>query len=451
MTGSATAATPGRCAPTGRGHTEFLGGATAAWSPDGSRLLVNDGHIRVAEVGVDIGAFVDTGVAVPEREQWEAFDFAPDGEHVVFVRKSKCAAAPTALGLGFLAVVPDVLVAETAGANCMVLGILDLGTGTLTDLGHTLVKGQTGGRNLALELPAWSPDGTRIAYTRLDETLDTRELWLVDADGTHPARVAIPADVSVREPRWSPDGTRISFTSQTWLTESTSESVVYVVDLATGHPDRVSIASGPDDRQLCCAAWLDDTHLRVQEATGDGDRAWRISLDAAAHEPELLVDLTDALEAIDPPGRVVHSLGAGRSRSDVPVATGRGARVRKLGDAASHPSARPHPSGRRRDYATTHDWPSSTANRRRVSRRPRASLAVAAAADGTPRPSRTSSAIAPSSWPVASSSASHAPRNPSRSTWSRKPMPLGKTALVRSTSAKIAARRGVTGGLNGMS
>ena len=69
--------------------------------------------------------------------------------------------------------------------------------------------------------------------------------------------------------------------------------------------DRVSIASGPDDRQLCCAAWLDDTHLRVQEATGDGDRAWIISLDAAAHEPELLVDLTDALEAIDPPGQVV--------------------------------------------------------------------------------------------------------------------------------------------------
>ncbi len=289
----------------GTGAHEILGGATAAWSPDGSRLLVNDGHIRVAEVGEDIGAFVDTGVAVPEREQWEAFDFAPDGEHVVFVRKSKCAAAPTALGLGFLAVVPDVLVAETAGANCMVLSILDLGTGTLTDLGHTLVKDQTGGRNLALELPAWSPDGTRIAYTRLDETLDTRELWLVDADGTHPARVAIPADVSVREPRWSPDGTRISFTSQTWLTESTSESVVYVVDLATGRLDRVSIASGPDDRQLCCAAWLDDTHLRVQEATGDGDRAWLISLDAAAHEPELLVDLTDALEAIDPPGRVV--------------------------------------------------------------------------------------------------------------------------------------------------
>lgn len=84
-------------------------------------------------------------------------------------------------------------------------------------------------------------------------------------------------------------------TSQTWLTESTSESVVYVVDLATGRLHRVSVASGPDDHQLCCAAWLDDTYLRVQEATGDGDRAWRISLDAAARQPELLVDLTDAL------------------------------------------------------------------------------------------------------------------------------------------------------------
>jgi len=82
-----------------------------------------------------------------------------------------------------------------------------------------------------------------------------------------------------------------------------------VVDLATGR--LVSVASGPDDHQLCCAAWLDDTHLGVQEATGDGERAWRISLDSAARQPELLVDLTDALQAIDPPGTVMLRSGPG--------------------------------------------------------------------------------------------------------------------------------------------
>jgi hypothetical protein len=281
---------------------ELGAGGPMAWSRDGTRLLVlrrafpSSGSILVADVGEEIGPFVDTRVREPTNEQWEAFDFAPDGERLVFMRKSKCSSRS-----GSSPVVLATYVAETAGANCFVLSILDLRTGELTDLEETLVKDQTEPQTGSLELPAWSPDGTKIAYTRIDQPErpdGARDLWVVNADGTNPSRVALAADVSAREPRWSPDGTRISFTSETQLADG-SESAVFVAEMATGRLDRIAIGSDPAARQLCCAEWLDTTHLRIRGAARtDPDRFWLVALDAIPHESQVLVDLTESLIAI---------------------------------------------------------------------------------------------------------------------------------------------------------
>jgi hypothetical protein len=284
-------------------HAIEGGGAPVAWAPDGTRLLMNDGHIHVAEVGDNIGPFTDAGIDVPDGQQWEAFDFARDKERVVFVQKSKCPNGPSATGSASSGVVLAVYVAETAGANCYVLSIIDLRTGARTELDRTLVKDQTPNENLALELPAWSPDGTKIAYTRIDQGYSVRELWIVHADGTSPAKLGLDADVSVMEPRWSPDGTRISFTSLTSLSETTSDSAVYVADVASGHVERVTTGSSSAARQLCCAEWTDDGHLRVADPT-DPDKFWLATLGASPPEAQLLADLTDALAAIHPSLRV---------------------------------------------------------------------------------------------------------------------------------------------------
>jgi hypothetical protein len=282
--------------------------SNVAWSHDGTRLLANTGQavgrILVAEVGDEIGPLVETGFETAANGQWEAFDFAPDDERVVYVQKEKCARALTSSApkFGFTLVG---IVAETAGANCVVLSVLDLRTGTRTELGETLVKNQTPTENMDLELPAWSPDATKIAYTRHDMGSlgleETRELWIVNADGTNPSKVELQVNVPVREPRWSPDGTRISFTSEVTLSDNAPvESTVYVVDLATGGLERASTGTDPAARNICCAAWIDNTRLRVQ---GNENRFWLGTLGGVPGESRLLLDLTDSLAAIDGAGQ----------------------------------------------------------------------------------------------------------------------------------------------------
>jgi Tol biopolymer transport system component len=56
--------------------------------------------------------------------------------------------------------------------------------------------------------PAWSPDGTRIAFTS-DRDGAANDIWVMNANGTSPAQT-LP---NSSRPNWFPDGTRIAFSS----------------------------------------------------------------------------------------------------------------------------------------------------------------------------------------------------------------------------------------------
>jgi len=51
--------------------------------------------------------------------------------------------------------------------------------------------------------PAWSPDGTMVAFSR--STAPDPELWVMNADGTGQAKIGLGF-----RPRWAPDGSRIA-------------------------------------------------------------------------------------------------------------------------------------------------------------------------------------------------------------------------------------------------
>ncbi len=76
--------------------------------------------------------------------------------------------------------------------------------------------------------PAWSPDGTKIAFTSNRRNGSTDEIYIMDADGIRPIRLTTnnqPVPAFDDSPSWSPDGRSIAFASNRG-----GNSEIYVMD-----------------------------------------------------------------------------------------------------------------------------------------------------------------------------------------------------------------------------
>jgi Tol biopolymer transport system component len=106
----------------------------------------------------------------------------------------------------------------------------------------------TGKRNLTRSraydvFPALSRDGRRIAFVRTGFPGDPfdPQIWIMNADGSRPRKLAGPRPLSTHPTRWSPDGSRIAFATG----RSESESAVAVVRVDGSGLGNIENASDP--------------------------------------------------------------------------------------------------------------------------------------------------------------------------------------------------------------
>jgi TolB protein len=131
-------------------------------------------------------------------------------------------------------------------------------------------------------VPAWSPDGSKIAFVEVRPVPDAVEgdLFVVGADGGTPSRLV--SDVTVSgggSPIWSPDGSKIALVRSG---STTRHGGLFIVDAAGGvSPERILINAirpvwSPDSKRICFIRY-DGSQPTLYVARADGSGPKRIA------------------------------------------------------------------------------------------------------------------------------------------------------------------------------
>lgn len=191
----------------------------AAFSPDAEQLVATRARGRPEQVRQDL-VVLPAGGGAPRQLTTGGYDtgptWSPDGATIAFTRESGSAGGAPRLRV--LAIGPD-------GADLR----------TLVGNGFS---------------PAWSPDGARVAFastrdgngqTCFHDCFPNGELYVAAANGADQRRLTrTPADEGA--PAWSPDGTRLAFSSDRHYPASRSAEI-FAIDPDGGCVTQLTFAA----------------------------------------------------------------------------------------------------------------------------------------------------------------------------------------------------------------
>lgn len=241
-------------------HVEGVTSWLADWSPDRKTIVFSsnrtgpwDDLYVVDTDGRNVRQLTDTPNASEHDAAW-----SPDGRHVAYDR-----AAITADGMRQNA---QLWIIDADGSNARAL---------------------TGGSSRNMR-PAWSPDGSTIAFmsdrhAEIDIDLigtddGDLEIYLMARDGSNVRRLAECAEAA-GGPAWSPDGQRIAFScGGLWVMNADGSDQRQLIDDFGGRPawspDGNQIAFGSCYREIPTVLPQYDQHeICVIRADGSGFRA----------------------------------------------------------------------------------------------------------------------------------------------------------------------------------
>ncbi len=182
---------------------DSTGGPPSSWSRDGGSIVYVGGDDGgVYRVNVADGAKIQM-TSIPDSDpsphiRFSSPTFSPDGSRVAFVEQSRAY-----ISSGFPG--PPIPV-ETAAVF-----VIDADGSHLTRLTNSLAPADSLTKWTDNDQwPAWSPDGTQIAFSSDQGCDGCTELFVINADGTGRHRITDGSDKALF-PAWSPDGTKIAW------------------------------------------------------------------------------------------------------------------------------------------------------------------------------------------------------------------------------------------------
>lgn len=229
--------------------------------------------VSVATSGADADAdgyfvIVDSGPAQTLAANGSTiFEDVPSGEHMLAVGgvSGNCSVADGATRT--VTVMPDDSTEVVLEISCVLRRLAYQGiVGANADI-YTVNSNGTGVTRLTTGarfdgFPAWSRDGTHIAFT--SDRDGNLELYVMAADGSDVQRLTNDPRPD-QSPAWSPDGKRIAFVSA----RAGGDSVeIYVMDLDASNVKRVTTASAEESTP----SWSPDGSRIIFTSMRDGRR-----------------------------------------------------------------------------------------------------------------------------------------------------------------------------------